>query len=153
MVRTSEQQSDGGGEATATPTTATTPPIDGDGRPAFIAACPVRSALWAYFRGSLEAGGKWRPEFGGQFAVFVDALAAYCNACEQLAGADPIITNPRKGSVYRNPLVDLKAQYAATIRQYGDAFGLSPASYDRLTGGAAGGDLRELFDLLKGPTV
>jgi len=150
MERTSEQQSGDGGEAT--PTTVTTPAIDADGRPAFIAACPVRAALWQWFKGRLEPAGKWRAEFGGQFAVFIDALAGYCDACERLEGADPILPS-RKGGAYRNPLVDLKSQYAAVIRQYGDAFGLSPAAYERLTGGAAGGDLRELFDLLKGPKV
>lgn len=123
-------------------------------KPDQIANNPRASELWDYYQGKLAADGKWKDIYAAQFSVFIDALANFVETCARLAALETdseiphgLMMNPAKGTLYRHPLLDVKAQYVNTIRVFGAAFGLNPLADARLKQGPmeAVGELLKLM--------
>ncbi len=125
-----------------------------EAKPELIKSDPVASAIWDYYKARLEEAGKWRDEYAASFTVLVDAVNGFLVTSATLAKPDnlPILVNPVKGTSYRNPLLDIKAQYVNTILRYGAAFGLSPLADARLKATPPEA-IGELFKFLTGPGV
>ena len=121
-------------------------------KPQLIQDNPRADRLWDYYLGKLREAGKWKDEYAACFVVLIDALVGYLDVSEELAKPDvaPIIINPRKGTSYRNPLLDVRAGHIATIKTYAGAFGLNPLADAKLA--ATPGDaIGDLFRHLAGP--
>lgn len=128
--------------------TSQTPQVN---KPSQVADNPVASEWWDKLLPQLEAADKWADEYAAMFAVLCIAIADYLDVCERLNA--PGITDlliSRKGAVYRNPLVDLKAQHANTVARGADAFGMFPKADAKLKAGP-GGDIGGLIALMGGP--
>ena len=121
-------------------------------KPELIANNPVASEAWDTLKSQLDASGKWRDEYAAAFAVLVDAIAGFLDASEKLTHPDnkPILVNPRKGTTYRNPLLDIKAGHVNTINRFGSAFGLTPLADAKLKATPAD-SIGELLQLMGGP--
>ncbi len=110
--------------------------------------------VWNRLQGQLSDAGKWKPEYVDYFAVLVLSIAGLYRTCETLRDTDTseILVNPRKGTSYRNPLLDIKAQHINVINRFGSAFGLNPLADAKLkTAGTDG--IGELLKLMAGPEV
>jgi phage terminase small subunit len=131
--------------------------------PDFIARDPRAMKIWKHYQAVLESAGKWRSEYAAQFAVFVDAINRWVTYSAKMtrlsAGGDDevgeLLVNPRKGTTYRNPLCDLRAEAVGTIRAIGAAFGLNPLADARLKSGGPGsiGRLFAELNLMNGPSL
>ena len=121
-------------------------------KPDLIAKNPRASKVWDTLQVHLEDAGKWRDEYSAPFAVLVDAIVGFYESCENLEDPDckPLLVNPRKGTTYRNPLLDIKAGYVNTINRFGAAFGLTPLADAKLKAVPADG-IGELLKLMTGP--
>lgn len=107
-------------------------------KPKHIQDDPVANKLWNHYRAQIikDTPAKWKPKYEGEFGFFVDALTGWIDAAQRLVAArakaksagndlgDMLLS--RKSTLYRNPLVDLKCQYAAAAHKYGSMFGLNP---------------------------
>ena len=121
-------------------------------KPAIVTDNPRANELWDYYQGKLDAAGKWKDEYAACFVVLIDALVGYLEVSETLAKPDvePIVVNPRKGTSYRNPLLDVRAGYISTIKTYAAAFGLNPLADAKLAATPADA-IGDLFKHLRGP--
>ena len=123
-------------------------------KPDLVKNNPKANVLWDYYKGKLEAAGKWKDEYAACFVVLIDALVGYLEVSATLADPDvkAIITNPSKGTSYRNPLLDVRAGHITTIKSYASAFGLNPLADAKLA--ATPGDaIGDLFRHLAGPVA
>jgi len=121
-------------------------------KPELIASNPKASDVWDTLKAHLDAAGKWRDEYASPFGVLVEAIVGFYETCELLQDPDtpPLLVNPRKGTTYRNPLLDIKAGHINTINRYGSAFGLTPLADAKLKAVPADG-IGELLKLMTGP--
>jgi hypothetical protein len=74
-------------------------------KPGPIQNDPLRSKLWDTYQPLLADKGKWRDEYSPHFAVLIDALGEWVEITAKLQDPDnaPLLTNTKKGTVYRNP--------------------------------------------------
>lgn len=121
-------------------------------KPQVIADNPTASEVWDRLQEQVADAGKWRDEYADPFAVLVEAVAGFYEVCRVLQDPDcpPLLVNPKKGTTYRNPLLDIKAGHINTINRFGTAFGLTPLSDAKLKAVPVDG-IGELLKLMGGP--
>jgi phage terminase small subunit len=138
-------------------------------KPDFIAKNPVANGIWNHLRRQLKED-RWHDRYEVQFAVLVDAVWRWALVSAQLSmifspardkdgqgetsGAQGmILVNRKKGTIYRNPLLDVQAQQISTIKIYGTLFGLNPMADAKLALLVKGVDLPLFGGLTEAPTT
>ena len=121
-------------------------------KPAVITDDATASEIWDRLQPLVANAGKWRDEYADSFAVLVEAIVGFYAVCVELTHPDcPLfLVNPKKGTTYRNPLLDIKAGHINTINRFGAAFGLTPLSDAKLKAVPIDG-IGELLKLMGGP--
>lgn len=123
--------------------------------PEIIAADPLAVEIWETLKGRLHEGNRWKSCYGHHLAVLVNAITRYYTVTAKLnaEGSKEILTNPKKQTVYRNPLLDVQSSYVNIIERFGRAFGLTPLADEKIkaVGESAVGEL--LKAMMAGPPM
>ncbi len=121
MEHTNDQQSDKENDQT-------NPPAATNLKPEAITNDPLADAVWDHYQPVIDAAGKWRPEYSPVFAMLCDAFARWMEVTEKIRtdGGKLILLNPKRGTSYRNPLLDVQAQKSNEVHRLATAFGLTP---------------------------
>ena len=109
------------------------------------------SQWWDDLQAQLNKAEKWKPEYEASFAILIDALVGYHETKAELETESEILINPKKGTRYRNPLLDVLSSHVNTITKYSVQFGLTPLADAKIKTEGIGA-LEPLFAMLKPPS-
>jgi len=140
-------------------------------KPKFILEDPQANRQWNLLKRRLQSAGKWTDEDEAAFSLLVDSYSRWLSVTakiRELVGnpnvpdSGMILVNGRKGTIYRNPLMDVRAQLLGEVIRLCDRFGLTPLSRARLAAITRAADLPlfgetagdgEIEQLGKGPDL